>query len=104
MLHQHQVATWGKEPLIEHVGRVHHLAVKVVLLLHGVVGLQGSRGDLDGVGKDLCSVLDLLGFIGKRLLFMFDLHDGVAGLGGVEDDAGAELRLRRSCAGEEGEV
>ena len=84
-------------------GRVDHLAIKVVLLLHGVVGLQGRRSDLDGVGKDLCSVLDLLGFIGKRLFFVLDLHDGVAGLRGVEDDAGAELRVRGSCAGEEGE-
>jgi hypothetical protein len=67
LLHQHQIAPWREKARVEHLRRVHHLAVKVVLLLYGVVGLQGSRSDLDGVGKDLCSVLDLLSFVLKGL-------------------------------------
>ena len=87
LLHQHQVAARRQKPLIQHRRRDDHLVIEVVLLLHGVVHLKCCCGDLDGVGKDFCSVLDLLGFIGKRLFFMLDLHDGVAGLRGIEDDA-----------------
>ena len=36
----------------------------------------------------------MLHLVANGLFFMLDLDDGMAGLRGVEDDAGAELRVR----------
>src|SRR5581483_1346916 len=65
-----------------------------VLLLCDVVGLQRCRGDFDGVGEDLLALLNLPGFVGDGLFFVFDLRNGMTRLRRIEDDAGTELRLR----------
>jgi len=81
---------------------------EVVLLLCDVVGLQRCRGDFDGVGEDLLTLLDLVDFVGDGRLFVLDLRDGVTRLCGIEDDAGTELRIserlqcRRKPNGEHG--
>jgi hypothetical protein len=48
-----------------------------VLLLCDVVCLQRCRGDFDGVGEDLLALLNLPGFVGDGLFFVFDLRDGM---------------------------
>ena len=68
-----------------------------VLLLCHVVGLQRCRGDFDGVGEDLLALLNLPGFVGDGLFFVFDLRNGMTRLRRIEDDAGTELRLRCGC-------
>ena len=67
---------------------------EVVLLLGDVVGLQRRCGDLDRVGEDLLSLLDLLNLVGDGSFFVFDLSNGMGRLRRVVDDAGAELRVR----------
>jgi hypothetical protein len=65
-----------------------------VLLLCDVVGLQRRRGDLHGVGEDLLALLNLPGFVGDGLFFVFDLRNGMTRLRRIEDDAGTELCIR----------
>src|ERR1019366_3045869 len=79
---------------------------ELVLLLGRVVGLQRCRRNLDGVGKDLLSLLDLLELVGDGSLFVFDLRNGVGRLRRIVDDAGTELRERcgfERCGKSEGE-
>ena len=67
---------------------------EVVLLLGDVVGLQRSGGNIDGVGKDLLALLDLLELVGDGLFFVFDLRNGVDRLRRIVDDTGTELCVR----------
>jgi len=90
---------WRQKPRIEHPGREDHLVGEFVLLLCDVVGLQGRRCNLDGIGEDLLALLNLATFVGDGRLFVLDLRDGVTCLRRIEDDAGTELciceRLQR---------
>jgi hypothetical protein len=54
--------------------------------------LQGRRSYLHGVGKDICSVLDLCRFVLKRLSLILDLGEGVSRLSGIENYTGTKLR------------
>ena len=67
---------------------------ELVLLFCDVVGLQRCRGDLHGIRENLLALLNLPGFVGDGLFFVFDLRNGMTRLRRIEDDAGTELRLR----------
>ena len=94
LLQQQQVRSRRQKSRIEHPWSENHLMREFVLLLCDVVGLQRCRGDFDGVGEDLLALLNLPGFVGDGLFFVFDLRNGMTRLRRIEDDAGTELRLR----------
>ena len=71
-----------------------HLVVELVLLLDLVVGLERRVGDLDGVGENLLSVLDLLNLVADGPFLVLDLGDGVGRLRGIEHNPRPELRVR----------
>lgn len=93
LLRHHHVGRRREEAPVEQLRRNHHLVIEVVLLHNLVVGLKSGRSDFYRVGENLLPVLDLLHLVADGLFFVLDLHDGVAGLRGVEYDAGPELRM-----------
>ena len=67
--------------------------IEVVLAHHCAVGVKRCCRHLHGVGVEAGSLLDLGCFISEGLAFLKNLRVGVRGLRGIENDAGAELRV-----------